>query len=90
MAALVNSVSGTFGRRDFLRRNMDKIEAMIADSGVLLGSLPCLLTIAAWHVVLTDAAYDSHHEALGIRSAEVQCRRVCGLSGASRSGRGVL
>ncbi|CAL5224711.1 g7442 [Coccomyxa viridis] len=33
VAALVNSVSGTFGRRDFLRRNMDKIEAMIADSG---------------------------------------------------------
>lgn len=43
MAALVHNVSATFGRHDFLRRNMDKIKAMIADSGVLLGSVPCLL-----------------------------------------------
>lgn len=33
VAALVQKVSATFGRRDFLRRHMDKIEAMIADSG---------------------------------------------------------
>jgi len=33
VAALVHNVSATFGRRDFLRRHMDKIEAMIADSG---------------------------------------------------------
>ena len=32
-AALVQKVSASFGRRDFLRRHMDKIEAMIADSG---------------------------------------------------------
>ena len=43
VAALVHNVSATFGRRDFLRRNMDKIEAMIADSGALLVFVPCVL-----------------------------------------------
>ena len=51
VAALVHNVSATFGRRDFLRRNMDKIEAMIADSGAVLALVPCLLF----------AAYIIHH-----------------------------
>ena len=39
-AALVQKVSASFGRRDFLRRHMDKIEAMIADSGASASTQP--------------------------------------------------
>ncbi len=88
VAALVNSVSGTFGRRDFLRRNMDKIEAMIADSGALLGSAVHLLICKVYHIGMHDAIY------LWVGSVKNGCwlhyRRVCGISDAGRSCGGVL
>ena len=62
VAALVHNVSATFGRRDFLRRNMDKIEAMIADSGALLVSVPCLLISNVQHVVLMGQTHQTRHQ----------------------------